>query len=197
MKYIYLLITTALIISCKTSRNIQSTVTTTDSTRTHLVDSFTRVLADETARHQQEIHEITSSGVTFDNTPCPDLDSLKILLDSAGVANMELWEKDQQIASLKNQVKINRDGSIEASGKIKSAFLTADRMANEANYWHRSSDSLKAANDSLNEQLSKKEVVKEKIVERTFIPWWMFGLLVVALFLGLYLRGFFIVKPKI
>lgn len=160
--------------SCRVSKNISTSKVNTDSLVTHVKDSMSEVHVRETSELKRMLQEMTSSGVTFVVDSCPERDAVLALLDSAGRANYEKAILQEKIKSLTAKVKISSKGDIEAEGPIKAAYFTNSKLQEELRRTERTIDQLTVENDSLKTQLTKSVQTKEKIVEKRFIPWWIY-----------------------
>ena len=168
---------------CTTQKHITTETKTVDSSRIKEQEDLIRALTIENVRLTAEIHELQYAGVVFDTdttTQHPiyimeegkDLDSLIELLNN-----------------YKNKVKIYADGTIEAEGKLKSAYYSKDKQSRFITELQRINDSLKV--------VKQKEVVRvvtdTKYVDRRvkrswFTGWWLWLLMFAG---GYYVRGRF------
>lgn len=177
---IYLLILFILATSCHTSRSISTDHSTVDSVSKSKYDSLNRVHEKTVAEFQSFKHDSTTTDVIFDNDPCPNLDSLRLILDSAGKANLDKFisSTEEQIRVLKNKLKVNADGSFEAEGRIKSYRTTNEKINQENVRLSHERDSLNRLVKEKEDQLSKTADSKKTVVKKTFIPWWLWGLII-------------------
>lgn len=161
--------------SCHVSRQIQTSHAQSDSLVTRVRDSARFVINHLNYEHEQQIRQITASGVTFNPTPCPDLSAVRASLDSIGKVNFDLAiKKDSVIQALRNKVSIDRNGAIKAEGAITAAYRTTSMITEENTRLSKVNDSLLAVHavDSL--KLSKAVDIRYISVKKTFIPWWMY-----------------------
>lgn len=174
MKYILLAAFVMLLFSCSRKVHTQRTETSSSDTQASYVDSIKQVNKTLSEAYEELLKTSNSTGVVFESVPC---DSGKI-----GGAGMP-------------HVIIRPDGSKEFSGPIKSY-----RDDNETT---RQISSLRKENESLKEQLNKKDtshheqssVVVVRNVRSTFIPVWMWVVLFIAGALWLNERFRFITIP--
>lgn len=164
----------AYISSCSTTKEVVKTVTNTvtDSTAVHQRDSLHKVVASERLKHEEEIKTIKSTGIVFS-----DCDT--VIIDSS-------CNVDSIMAVLKatrNKVKILADGSIEAEGRIRSAYSNNESLRQYNFELEQKVTELSQVKDSLAVELEKVTAVKvtTKDVKRGF-PWLWF---LVGLALGL------------
>lgn len=163
--------------SCHVSRQVATSTTTENTDIKHLRDSFAFVINHLNYEHEQQIRQITASGVTFNQTPCPDLRSFRASLDSIGKVNFDAAiTKDSIIQSLRNKVSIDRNGAIKAEGAISAAYRTNSKIIEENTRLAKANDSLWSVHDSDQLKLSKVQDVKTVVMKKTFIPWWMWCL---------------------
>jgi hypothetical protein len=160
----------ALSLGCATNKHIISTTNNKDSSAIiEKMDSI-RVLKQENERLTSEIHELQYAGVVFDSSRCPpsiitidkncNVDSILAILDE-----------------YKNKVKVYADGTIEAQGRLKSAYYSKDKLTTFIIELQRINDSLKLA--------KQKEIVKvitetktvDRAVKRKFMTGWYMWLL--------------------
>lgn len=174
MKYILLAAFVMLLFSCYRKVHTQRTEASSSDTQASYVDSIKQVNKTLSEAYEELLKTSNSTGVVFESVPC---DSGKI-----GGAGMP-------------HVIIRPDGSKEFSGPIKSY-----RDDNETT---KQISSLRQENQSLKEQLNKKDtssheqssVVVVRDVKSTYIPWWMYLLLIISGALWLNERFRFITIP--
>lgn len=167
---------------------------TVDSVSKSTYDSLNRVHEATIAMYERMIHDSTSTDVVFENKPCPNIDSIYSILDSAGKARVEIWKKDQQINDLRNKLKVNADGSFEAEGRIKSYRTTTEKYIQENSTLRHEKDSLNNVIKTKDDQLSKTADAKTTVVKKTFIPWWIWVIIGVLALVWIYVL---LPKPKI
>ena len=155
--------------ACTTQKHIVSTKATVDSTAINEKDSIIRVLVQDNQRLTSEIHELQYAGVTFDTSgqhpmyiiegeEC-NADSILALLHNAN-----------------NKVKIYADGTIEAQGKLKSAFYSRDKLNRFILELQRINDSLRAVKQKEEVRYITNTVTVDRKVKRSpLIFWWLFA----------------------
>jgi hypothetical protein len=164
----YLLITLILISSCKTSKVITRTLLETDSTSIVERDRLRKDSTAMVATHKKEIEIIKNTGITFQ----PKCDTF--IID--GHCNVDSIMK--VVNALKNSVKINKDGSIEANGNLMSAYSNIQDLSRE-------NDSLGSVYVSLQKDYvdsvtqlhtlrSNESIVKKSKPGGIFTWWWLF-----------------------
>lgn len=186
MKLLIPVIAIAMLSSCHVSRNVSTAHQTVDSVAKSSYDSLQHVYEATVAFYEKITHDSTTTDVVFENDPCPNIDSIYAILDSAGKVRFEVMLKDQQIKELKNKLKVNADGSFEAEGRIKSYRTTAEKYINENASLRHEKDSLNRVIKSKEDQLSKVSDTKTIVVKKTFIPWWLWLIIGVLAVLWLY-----------
>jgi regulator of replication initiation timing len=130
--------------SCTTTKNVVKEKIIIDSLRVeNLVDSV-KVLTLENEKLQSEIRELVYSGVVFDTTRITD--------------------------TVTNTVIIRPDGSIEATGRIKSAYSTIDKLTKTIKELYRINDSLRLVKQQVKTETKYVKDTKEKEVKRSFFP---------------------------
>lgn len=141
--------------SCTTTKKGTKTSEKIDSSRLeNLVDSI-RLLTLENEKLQSELRESIYSGVQFEEEgpystkPC---DSTKIE---------------------PNKVTIRPDGSIEATGRIKSAYSTIDKLTKTIKELYRINDSLRLVKQQVKTETKYVKDTKEKEVKRELFPWYL------------------------
>lgn len=175
MMFAILLIIVALTVaSCGTTKKAfeKSTVIYDSTVSVELRDSLS-VLQKSYERLQQEYNESQYNTVTFDTSSAAlvaeisDLKKMVANCDPDAIARL-----NSIIAGLESRVKLNADGSIEASGRLRSANADYRKLL-------KTNVEISRENDSLRTQLAKKEtgvrtvtetVTKTKKVTR--FPWW-------------------------
>lgn len=162
--FIMLMIVCFLFGSCRTVKEVTRTEKVYDSTAISERDSIIAVKQERITRLENEIKESQYSGVTFEPIGGPD----------------SLWGRNNKgelswFPIEPNKVEIKPDGSIIASGKIKSAVLSKERAERNYAELKQSYDSLAAAKQKEVVQVQWKEKIVEKEVKRG-VPWFWFAL---------------------
>lgn len=133
--------------SCTTTKNVVKEKIIIDSLRVeNLVDSV-KLLTLENEKLQSEIRELVYSGVVFDTTRITD--------------------------TVTNTVIIRPDGSIEATGRIKSAYSTIDKLTKTIKELYRINDSLRLVKQQVKTETKYVKDTKEKEVKRELFPWYL------------------------
>lgn len=161
---------TALILafSCTTTKHIATNRTTIDSTVLNEKSDSIRNLQIENQRLSQEIHELQYAGVVFDSARCPP--SVINVPEDCNVDSLLML-----LSIYQNKVKILADGTIEAQGKIKSAYYTKDKLSKVIAELQRVNDSLKVVKAKTETVVKTEVVTKEKKVKRSFLNmWWLY-----------------------
>ena len=182
----YLIIIIIALMGCNTAKEITRTVTLVDSSAVKTRDSLAVAINNITQTYENYIEQIWSSGVMFDTVslPAPPMDC-----DSTG---LEHWKT--MILSLQNKIKINKDGSIEAQGRIRAVNSELHRVENELSELHSENYILHQVKDSLKVELSKRaSVVYRDIRRKFFTSWWVYVLFFGGgIFAGLKLKKYLV-----
>lgn len=169
MRVLFILLFTAIVMTavflatgCVRVKEVIKTQTVYDSASIVEKDSLLKVQKAENERLQSELRESQYSGIVFGDRTWP--------VDSVPTMTAPFFKYPCPPVT-PNIVKINADGSIEASGNIWSATMTKDKF-------QRLLQEKQKAYDSLMRVKQKKETVVqwqtktvEKIVKRG-VPWW-------------------------
>jgi len=177
LKIIAIVLVSALILSflsCKTSKHITTSVATVDSSvLKEKIDSL-HLLITELYRLQSEIKELQYAGVVFDSSQCPPT---QFVIDK----NCNVDSIMRILDSYRNRVKILADGTIEAEGKLKSAFYTKDKLTRTIAELQRTIDSLHNVKQAEKIDYKQKIVTVYREVKRSFFSqWWMWLIVFVA-----------------
>lgn len=173
--------------SCHVSRQIETSHAQSDSLVNRVRDSARFVINHLNYEHEQQIKQITTSGITFNPEPCPDLRSYRATLDSIGKINFDIAvKKDSIIQTLRNKVSIDKNGAIKAEGAISAAYRTNSMITEENTRLAKINDSLWTVHDSDVVRLNKVADVKEIVVKKTFIPWYMYVIAGIGFLLWFY-----------
>lgn len=171
---IYLGLTTGILCSCSSQKDIFKTTNTIDSNNSRLVDSFKFQLTAMAMKHQKELEEAKNTKVVFDDTPCPP--AVPVNIDSCKSDSLIkiIHLQDDYIKSLKNKVKVNADGSMEYEGKIKSVTVDLKRTEKENEELSQQNTLLAHWKDSVSTELKKKQTTSEKhITKKWFSMSWV------------------------
>lgn len=117
-KYLLILLIFA---SCKTAKVVTETKVEYDSTAIRQRDSLSLEIKRQSEIHKRELEEIRNTGVTFQ----PNCDT--IIID----AHCNYDSSLMVINALKNSVRINKDGSITANGKLSGAYSNLQTLSNQ------------------------------------------------------------------
>lgn len=158
MKYFLLI----LLIGCSTTKDISKSEQTTNQLQ-EKIDSI-HYLNSELATLTSTIIELQYAGVTFDSSRCPP--SIINVPQNCNV--------DSILALLsveKNKVKIYANGTIEAEGKLKSAYYSKDKLTQFIQSLQKQVDSLRLVKDKTQYITATKTVTKHK---ETRPLWWLY-----------------------
>jgi hypothetical protein len=128
--------------ACTSTKDIAKNKTVVDSTVIKDLQDSVRVLKTENAHLSTEIRELQYSGVSFQDR-C-DTAALRRILTSGLVDKSVIEEYLHQMAECSDQVKIASDGTIEAKGKLKSAYYSSDKLTRMVYDLKRENDSLRS-----------------------------------------------------
>lgn len=155
----YFLFISVLLFSCTSTKHIDRTVTVTDSTAVHQVDSLIRLQKLDSAGYQNIIQALSEQQISFRDTG-----TTKIIYDTVG-----------QIKYIEGPVRYINAKLVNTDSKNKFHISSSDSV------------SIFSERDSIQVKTGTKTVTVEKKVR--FIPWWIWviiGLLVVYV---LYMEG--------
>jgi len=135
MKTILALISISLLlfvlsIGCTTQKHIVTAKTNIDSSVIRELQDSVRLLVTEKQGLEQKIHELEFGSVIFDSTRCPQIhfpegaammnkDSVQSLID----------QLNESISGMNNKIKRYADGTIEVTGRLKSANYSKDKLS--------------------------------------------------------------------
>lgn len=177
MKYLLILF---IFISCTSTKKVATTTNETSESKTANIDSIVKVKSDSLRLLYEEKQRQFETGVIFMNTQLDSLCQMVINELQAGVLEGDeradsLLQALRKIIRPVNVIKVNRDGSFEASGQIQSFNLKISE-------WQKRYDSLrveKERSDSLNKALSEQNktiLSKTNLDKKTKVLnfWWLF-----------------------
>lgn len=166
MKLILPLFIVCAFASCTTTKEVVKTVTNTvtDSTAVHQRDSLHKVVTSERLKHEEEIKTIKSTGIVFS-----DCDT--VIIDSSCNVDSIMTV----LRAIRNKVRILSDGSIEAEGRIRSAYSNSESLRQYNFDLEKKVEDLTLVSDTLTTALHKERSAKvvNKDVKRGF-PWLWF-----------------------
>lgn len=169
--------------SCTTTKEVVKTVTNTvtDSTAVRQRDSLYERIGLNILKHEEEIKALKNTGIVFS-----DCDTV-IIDESCNVDSILTV-----LAKVRNKVKILADGSIEAEGRIRSAYSNSESLRQYNFELEQKVTELSQVKDSLAVELEKVTATKTttKDVDRGFPVFWS----VLFLIIGFLLRHFITIK---
>jgi hypothetical protein len=142
--------------SCNRKMNFQQTKVTVDSSYKHKYDSTIEVNKTLSEAYESLLQSTSNSDVVFETTPCPD--SGKI--GGAGLPHII------------NRVIIDKEGNKTYEGQIKSFRESASVMERKYYSLTQSYDSLNAKKIELENNYSKLQEQKNKVVTVKVFPWY-------------------------
>lgn len=156
MKYILIIFSIVVLFSCRTTKEITKTEIRTDSTAVRKYDSLYRVYRLDSASFQNTLNLMNENFVTFECPACGDSsDNTVIEFDSLGFIK-------------------------RVEGRVKSIKTQSDLNKRESYYWKTMYDSLTHVQRKDSVTVKKEIEIREKIVKKTFIPWWVYLVLAIA-----------------
>jgi len=177
LKIIAIVLVSALILSflsCKTSKHITTSVVTVDSSYLKEKIDSVHVLLEEKSRLESTIKELQYAGVVFDSSKCPPS---QFVIDKNCNVDSILRILDEY----KNTVKIYADGTIEAQGKLKSAYYTKNKLTQTISELTNTIDSLRKMKQTKSIAYKTTIATVDKEVKRSFFSqWWMWLIVFVA-----------------
>lgn len=150
--------------SCNRKVNLQQSKVTIDSSYRHKYDSTVDVNKTLSEAYESLLQSSSNSDVEFETTPCPD--SGKI--GGSGLPHII------------NRVTIDSKGNKIYEGQIKSFRESASVMERKYYSLTQSYDSLAAKKTELENNYSKLQEQKSKVVKSTFIPVWLCIVLIIS-----------------
>lgn len=143
--------------SCSTQKHTTSTVTVVDSTSLKVKEDSIRYYKHQVSVLLQEIKEMQYSQVLFDT----------VFIAGDTVVNT---------------VIVKEDGTIEATGKIKSLTVATNKLTKLIEQKNLIIDSLSKLKQTERVEYKTKTEYKDRVIKRSFIPLWiwivMAGLLI-------------------
>jgi len=149
--------------SCTRKMNLQQSKTIVDSSYKHKYDSTTEIIKTLSQAYESLLQSTSNSDVVFETTPC----------DSGRIGGSGL-------PHIINKVTIDSKGNKTYEGQIKSFRESASVMETKYYSLTQSYDSLAAKKSELENNYTKLQETKSKVVKSTFIPIWLWIVLVIA-----------------
>lgn len=145
-------------------KSISSTKTIVDSTVIDEKDSIIRVEKSKRERLESELRELQVTGISFDTIFLPG-------------------------DTIINTVTVRTDGTVDATGRIKSVTVTNQKLQRTLKDLQEDYDSLAQVKQRVETKVITNTVEKTKNVKRTW-PWWWFAICaVVGFVLGAVFRN--------
>ena len=176
-----------LLTSCSTSKQTYKARTDRNSTVTESLRDSLRVVTAERDHFEAKYRELENQEVTFDTTPCPALPEIHCDSLNTDSVNAIISRLNALYSGAMNKVRISQNGAIEAEGRVKSYRRQSERDGAVIASQQREIDSLRQVVAERKVEVKTVEVVREKKVKRSVIPWILFGL-VIGWVLRSYLR---------
>ena len=176
-----------LLTSCSTSKQTYKARTDRDSTVTESLRDSLRVVRQERDHFEAKYRELENQEVTFDTTACPPIPEIHCDSLNTDSVNAIISRLNALYSGAMNKVRVSQNGEIEAEGRVKSYRRQSERDGAVIASQQREIDSLRQVVAERKVEVKTVEVVREKKVKRSVIPWILFGL-VVGWVLRSYLR---------
>lgn len=158
-----IIIAAVALFSCNRKINLQQTKVTVDSSYIHKYDSTVEVNKTLSEAYESLLQTTNSTDVVFE---CPPCDSGKI--GGSGMPHVI------------SKITVDSKGNKVFEGAIKSYREAASVMERKYFSLTQSYDSLAAKKTELENNYSKLQEQKSKVVKSTFIPIWLWIVLVIA-----------------
>jgi hypothetical protein len=149
-----------MLMGCNSQKHITRTSVTVDSTAIREKMDSIRMLTREVGRLEADIRELQYAGVVF------------------------IRDTISRVDTVTNTVTITKDGSIEAKGRIASAFVSKETMARITYQLQREKDSLATALQKEKQNVKKEQVVREVEKQVRFLPWFYWPLIIASFAFG-------------
>ena len=164
-----LLILALLTASCTVKKSLTKSKILTDSTALHEKIDSIRLLKIVNEKLTAEIHEMQFAGVIFDSSRCPPA-VINIPANCNADSVMKILE------SYKDKVKIYADGTIEAQGKLKSAYYSKDKLSQVISELKKENDSLALVKQKeLVKVVTDKQYITKKVKRSFSLIWLLIG----------------------
>lgn len=153
---------------CKTTKDIQTAKATFDSTYIKKSDSLLKINSRLKTTYEKQISDLKKNTVKFVNPPpCPT-----VKIDST--CNQDSMVKiirqlEAIIASQKNTIKVNADGSYELQGQLRSFQLLQDRKEKQVDSMTIDYNSLQRFKDSVAASKTTVTTSTVKKIKRSFL----------------------------
>jgi hypothetical protein len=164
------------------TKNITKTSTDQQVSEKKISDSLTRVITDMKARYESEKKESEYTGIKFqDCPPCAAVTIDSTCNSDSLVKIIRILES--VIISKSNELSVAADGSIKASGQLKSYFVSKEKTEKKLLEVQHTNDSLRQVINQQDKQT--KTTTVEKIVEKKRgWPWWIWIVAVIIFISG-------------
>lgn len=187
MKRIILLLTiSAFMFSCKVTKDVATEKIIVDSSYKRKFDSSIAVNSRMKSSYERQITDLKKNKVQFQKCPpCP-----AVHIDST--CNKDSMVKiirqlEAIVASQKQKIKINADGSIEAEGQIASISADMQKIESENHRLDMELAIKKQYTDSLEQQVTHLKQASQSHTKRSLLNFWW--LLVIGLVGGWVIRS--------
>lgn len=161
--------------SCHVTRDIEKAKKETEAKiHEHYKDSLS-LLQTYRENYESLMKQFTETGIVFENDPCPPIDSIYALLDSAGkiqLDNILLREKIYKLSNTINKLEVLADGTIKAEGNIKAYKKTEEKLQQELSSKEAIIQELQERLYDARSEVKTVEVEKIVHVKKTVFPWY-------------------------
>jgi hypothetical protein len=168
----YLPILLLFLISCRSTRHIETTISRTDSTAAHRLDSAAAVNRLLMESYENLLQSKSATVVEFDTIYCPPVVGFPTEI---------------------NRIKVRPDGSIEAEGRIRSVSASNESLQKENRLLRNSVNQLVRLVKTDTASVSHETKATVKDVKRNGIPFR--GWLIIGLLAALWLNERFRIYP--
>lgn len=179
-------ILTVILCSCSVHKNISQSKSVTTADLDYLKDSMLQVQKELAITYEKKLDEARKNKVEF-AAPCPTMPNIDSACNHDSLVQVIRAQNDL-LQSMQNEIEVNADGSFKAKGRIQFLNTEWKKSESEKSSWENKYDSLYKVHSEEKAQVVTVTEIKDKIVKRTFIPWWVWlicaGVLVVGWKLG-------------
>lgn len=193
MKYILISILVVFVLmavmSCNSEKHVAKTYTNKDSLALVEAKKVIFTITSERDEYKRKYEELEHLGVTFKEDDHINLDSLKKILIDANCPAAEIDKLVQKFNEAQTTIRKLTDGTLEIKGRISS--LTQSKRILEEQISTKEKRIQQLENELKQSKTQVKAETKEVIVEkeRSYIPVFMWILLVISGVIGFLIKG--------
>lgn len=162
--------------SCSSSKQFNKTENRKDSTITEKQSDSTDYWKSEAIRLESEIKQLQYLSAEFDSTKCPEI----VFPEGAALLNKDsvqrlITDLNNALTGVNNKLKINADGSMELSGRLKQIKYSNEKLLKEISEKETVIDSLtKKLAEKKTEVKTEFITVEKKSKTKVLNFWWLF-----------------------